>query len=239
MFRNHILSNEFDISETFREKIRAKQKKQDADIEKDKVDEIISNKYKIAKIHNSSEGAYLVSTGDKKYSINHDELVLIIRQSPHLFYDKKSNIFLNLKLIRVIEKMNNGKVWFYYKENEIIDGLETKYDDIEDFFDLVERSRQGDIDKKNFDFIKEKYFKKRVLKYVRKDLFEKDYKNLKMNNQLSLMTVFSASLFYIIPFIPFVGITKYSLTIFPTTTVLILILLYQRIDNKKRLVELR
>lgn len=239
MIRNHKLSFDFDISETFREKIKAKKNKNDAHIDKEKVQDIIDKKDKIAQIHNSAEGLFSISTGDRKYSVSYDELVLIIRESPHLFYSKKNNMFLNLKLIRVIEKKNDENVFIYYSDNNELNFVETKYDDVKEFFELITEDEFSNIDPEDFEYFDEKHFKIQVKKYIRKNLFEQEYKNLELNNKLSITTIFSASLFYLIPFIPFVGFTKYSSIIFPITTILIGLLLYQRSNNKKRLVELK
>lgn len=239
MIRNHKLSSDFDISETFREKIKAKKNRVDVHVDRAKVENLIAKKDKIAKIHNTVDGMYLISTGDKRYSVSHDELVLIVRESPHLFYSKKNKLFLNLKLIRVIEKRNNEKVSLYYKyQGEILE-IETKYDEVEDLMFFLEDSEYSNLSKSDFDYFKEKHFKTSVVKYVRRNLFEFEYKNLKLNNNLSLATVFSSSLFYLIPFIPFVGLTKYSTMIFPITTFLIGLLLFQRSENKKKLIELK
>lgn len=239
MIRNHKLSSDFDISETFREKIKAKKGQKNTDLDLSKITEIISKKETIAKINYTTDGMHIVFTGDKIYPVNHDELVRIIRESPHLYYSKADNMFLNLKLVRVIEKINNEKVFLYYRENQEDLSVETKFDNLEDAMFFFGSNDSSPINKKDYGFVKGKHFKTKFQKYIRNNLFEKEYKDLIMNNNLSLGSILSASLFYMIPFIPYVQTTKYSISIIPITTILIGLLCFQRALNKRKIIALR
>ncbi len=237
MMKNHLLSKDFDISPTFREKIRAKKQKKDADLDLDVVNTIIIQKHKIDYIQCSNEGVNNLFLDGKRYSLNKDELIMVIREASHLYYDKKKQLFLNLKLIRTIEKRDN-KITFSYDKGIGVEFLDTPFQELDDFFNLVESANIDFVKKEDFDFFNVKYFKIKSQKFIHKSLFVNENKYLEESNRFSIINILSVTLFYFIPFIPYVGINKFSLWIFPLTTLLISGLFFRRYDIKKQVLDM-
>lgn len=239
MARNHLLSHDFDISPTFREKIRKNQQQEDIDVNLLNVKHIISQKTKIDYIQCSSDILNYLYLEGKRYSLNKDELVMIIRESDHLYYDKKKELFINLKIVRTIERKNNeGNPIFSYNIGKGIEFTETKFNDFDELFTILDKLKTKSIKKNDFDLLKIQYFGLKSTKYIHKSLFVKENKYLEESNRFSIINILSVSLFYFIPFIPFVGINSHSLTIFPITTLLIIGLFYRRYAIKKKILDI-
>lgn len=238
MIKNHLLSKDFDISITFRERIREKTQQKDADLDLDVINSIIIQKHKIDYIQCSNDGINNLFLDGKRYSLNKDELIMIIRESDHLYYDKKKQLFINLKLIRTIEKRGLQNVVFSYNKGIGIEFLDTKFVNIDDLFTLIESAKIDIISKDDFDFFNIKYFKIKSQKFIHKNLFVNENKYLEESNRFSIINILSVSLFYFIPFIPYVGINEYSLWIFPLTTLIISGLFFRRYDIKKQVLEM-
>lgn len=238
MIKNHLLSSDFDLSKTFKEKIREKTQQKDADLNLPVINDIIEKKNNIDYIQCSEEGANNVYLNGKRYALNQDELVMVIRESSHLYFDKEKQLFINLKLIRAIEKRNEDNVTLSYNKGNGVEFLNTKFKELEDFFHLLEKANVKDIGVDEFYYFKLKYFKIKTKKLIHESLFVNENKHLEESNRFSLIAILSSSLFYMIPFIPFVGVNELSLWIFPLTTILIGVLFLRRYNIKKQILDM-
>lgn len=237
------LNNDFDINETFREKIRTEKNEEFNNIDLLKLERIENQRLQIDWIINVADGIYNVYIEHHIFSINEDELVKIIRFSPHLYYSKENNFFFNINFIRMFfyEKDSEEKdVLFAYvnKANDILK-IKINFNSITDFFNYTSKIDFISLKESDFEMIKIKTLSGTTVKYIKKRMFEKEFKDLYTHYRFSLISVVSAMLFYFIPFIPFIGVSKYSIAIFPITTVLIISLLITHFSTKNKIKNLK
>ena len=239
---SYSLNSKFDISESFREKIRNQKNKKYNNIDKNKINKIENQKYKIDWIVYVSEGIYNLYINYDIIPLNSDELIKIIRFSPHLYYCKKNNLFFNINYIRMFfYEINNDQLCLFTYVNKSTEILKIRldWDDISSFFEYISHIEGISIKEYDFELITVKIFNSSFSKYVKRKMFEKEFKNLYRNYQFSLISVVSAMLLYFIPFIPFIGISKFSISTLPITTILVISLLFSHFETKNKIKNLK
>lgn len=207
IYQNHVLSKEFDIGRTFREKIREETNEDNDTIDYKKIKKIESQKEFIDWIIHLSDGVYNLFIGDRLYSLNNDELVIVIRFCPHLFYDKKNNFFFNLSFIRLFD------VPFKENSQEIIASVNIRgsfidvvipFHSIDEFFKEIKEIDYVNIKADDFEicYILSIFGKKIKKKYLKSSIFYHKYSDLLMHHKYSAIAIAATSLFGFIPFMP-------------------------------------
>lgn len=237
--KSHLLSKGFDVSITMRESALKKNNltNKQACIDTAMVNHLIKHKEQIDYIQVITEGRNNVYLNGELCALNDDELVQVIRQSPHLYYNKGKNLFINLKLIRTIEQTNSEKLVFSIDKGFGIELINTGFSNFEQFFDIVESLNVDTIYRSDFAKLNLNKFLTKTTKLIRLNLFTENERGLFKNSRYSLLSICSCFLLYLIPLIPVVGFNEYSVWIYPITSVLIFSLLFKRMSIKNTLLK--
>ncbi len=224
------LNTEFDISITFREKIEEQNPSQVTE-KHSEVKSVLKSSEHIDWIIKLDDDGYNVYIGGKIHILDHEDLVKVIRKSPQLYYfiDKNREIFFHPKYIRIIDLNELGELSATIMLlNEKIN-IMLKEKSATELFDKFSNIHDIDVRLDDFKLIEVEEVLER---YICIKVLNKRYLELTSQLDFNQKVYYFSFSFLLLPF--FLGLSTFSLFIFPLSIFLICFSFYnvRRIRNK-------